>query len=205
MPAPIHLQQMYTHTLNPLKGWPSPTALDFTAGISVEVTNKRNSGDLPPDYVLHAGMVCSLHPTDNKLVPGVRGHAMPLFIFQGELAADVYRPNPNDVGWIAINPSGRIACLVATGAYELETTEFVDTLSYQVNDLLRSPTKGANAGKLTNANAVAACDTNDPGTNSVAIVGVVSRPPYTNAYGRRVIAFWPVWYPGRANEPESST
>ena len=70
--------------------------------------------------------------------------------------------------------------LVATGAYELTSTEFVaDT--YAPNDALTSDTAGANAGLLKKGTMY-----------TDMIVGIVSRGQVDNGYGFDSIAFWPV-------------
>lgn len=173
--------QMFDHMLNPVKGWPSPYALDFRA--------KAAAGqDIKP------GCCCSLDANGN-LVLGVVRHRMGLFAFQGTSSLDVVQ-NANE-HWVSVNPSGNIMCLVATGGYELETTEFDTTQTYNRNDPLRARTTD---GKLTNQNVVLFSQTNNPATDSTAVVGIVSRGRFKNAYGRDVLAFWPVWAPGRATE-----
>lgn len=175
--------QMFDHMLNAAKGWPSMTALDYQARISANV-----------QYDMRAGQISHLN-TAGELEPGVQLTQMPLFMFQGANDFDVNAAG-NDQ-WTPTSPSGRVMCLVATGAYELETTEFISGLVFQPNQLLRSPT-----GNTSGDEFLSGMLRNDSmGTlytsNMVANVGVVSRGLFTNVYGRQVVAFWPIYLPGR--------
>lgn len=176
--------QMFEFMLNPVKGWPHQAALDYHAKAASGVT-------------IRAGMACSLNAA-GELVPGVVRHRMGMFAFTSGNEFDV---STNYGGqWHVQIPQGNLLCLVATGAYELQTTEFDSAQTYNINDPLRAESTGANAGKLTNAGVVLASQTNTPATSSTAVVGIVSRPVARNAYGKNVLSFWPVWYPGRATE-----
>lgn len=177
---PIPTTQMFTNRLNPLKGWPSPYALDYVAYPAPGV-------DIKP------GSCCSLN-NQGQLVLGARRHHMPLFVIQGTQSHDVVRVHTTV--WHTVTPSGKINCLVATGAYELQTTEFDSTQTYNFNDPLRTLADG----RLTNQGVVLASQTNTPNTNSTAVVGIVSQPVMRDATGSMVLSFWPVWYPGRATE-----
>jgi hypothetical protein len=162
---------MFDHELNPVKGWWDMHALDKRVAISDQngVTVVR-------------GMVGYIDPTTSKfLVGGVNG-SMPLFAFQGENDFDAN----SDVGNIS---GGYLNTLVATGGYELETTEFVDGETYDVNTPLICGTAG-DIGKVT------------PGTGWNAaeqVVGIVSEAgPRTNDHGKEVVKFWPVFIPDRS-------
>lgn len=197
------MAQMYDHQLNATKGWPSPSALDYSAKKSADV-----------DYDLRAGQVCHLN-ADGELEPGCRRWQVPLFIFQGSTEFDTDNSSQNDE-WYPITPSGNIMCLVGLGAYELWTTEFDTTLTYAVGDPLRSPVGNTSgdellSGILTNADVLTVVDTiasaGDKYTNicGIATAGIaagrtVTGPEYTNAYGKAVLAFWPVWFPGHPTE-----
>lgn len=186
LPYPV---QMYIHTLNPLKGWPSPTALDFTGKVHSAVT-------IYPLYggrCVHVDSVAPAPygPGTSGGVPlfktGVVGQQMGIFLFQGSADYDV--ANPGGTDWYAIAPIGINSGLVATGAYELESTEFDQTQIYLPNQPVRAisaDTSASTGGLLTNAGFTF-------GTN--AYVGVVSRGTYANAYGQASLAFWPVYAP----------
>lgn len=175
------MSQMYERMLNPLKGWPNPACLDYVAKAA-------------PNVNIASGACCSLNSA-GQLVLGVVRHHMGLFVFRGTSAADVSNPGGNY--WTAITPTGAMVCLVASGSYELETTEFDTTRTYAINDLLRARTTD---GKLTNENVVLFSQTNTPASSATAVVGIVSRPVTVRNDGVRYLAFWTVWAPGRANE-----
>lgn len=185
-------EQMYTHMLNAEKGWPSQTALDFSAKISANV-----------DFDMPAGRCCHLN-SSGELEPGVVRWQMPLFIFQGANSFDV---NPSGGGqWWPATPTGKVMALVATGGYELWTTEYDTDLTYNRNDPLRAPTGNTagdedTAGVLTNDDVLTVVDTIASASDKyTAIVGIVSQGVKTNAYGVSVLCFWPVYHPGHPTE-----
>lgn len=196
--------QMFDRTLTPLKGWPSQTALDFDATLSSNV-NIGGTGQPP-----QSGMC--IHNTANGFEMGANLTQMAIFLWPSYGDFDVSNPGvpagvalggttTNLPAWIPIRPSGKLLGLVATGGYELETTEFDTTQTYTINQTLRAVTSNtdANAGKLTNQNASAGQGFGSPGVNVIytdSIVGVVSRGTYTNSHGKQVLAFWPVYLPG---------
>lgn len=168
MPGTIVPAQMFDHMLDPKKGWPSPYALDKAAAPDTGVTG------------INAGTGVSLSASTGLLVKGLGvAGAMPMWAFQGQNEFDVN----GDVGNII---SGVVNCLVATGAYELETTEY-SGVSFAVQDPLTLNGSGqvvAAAGGIT-------------GTDDIC--GIVSTAgPLTNAYGKQTVRFWPVYMPSRA-------
>jgi hypothetical protein len=174
---------MFDHMLNPSKGWSHMAALDFQARISANV-----------QYRMRAGQVGHINLA-GEIEPGVSLYQMGLFIFQG--ADDLDVNNQGNDQWTPISPSGRVMCLVASGGYELESTEFITSLTFQPNNLLRSPVGNTPpdeflSGMLRNDAIPAPLY----GVAAPAIVGVVSRGRFRNAYGRDVLAFWPRWLPG---------
>lgn len=179
MPNPA---QMFDHTLDALKGWPAPNALDFVAKLSTNVT-------LTP---VPAGRC--VHNTASGFEMGVILTQMPIFLLNGSTDADV--ANAGGDLWTAIAPAGFLSGLVATGGYELETTEFDTAQTYALNDHLKAidDNAGATGGTLTNQSL----GTLYHASNMEARVGVVSRGKRTNAYGKSVLSFWPVYLPGSA-------
>lgn len=180
--------QMFLHTLNPLKGWPSPHALDFTGKLSANVTvNPVNAG-----RVVHVSTIVSGVP---QLELGCVGPQMAIFLFQASNDYDVSNPGgPAGTDWYAIAPKGINSGLVATGSYELETTEFDQAQTYLPNQPLRSPalnTDATNGGILTNQ-GIGVASTH---SFTAAFCGVVSRGVYRNAYGQLALAFWPIYNP----------
>jgi len=165
MPGTNEPAQMFDFELNQRKGWPSPQAVDYHAAYAPGVTGVR------------AGMVCSLN-ANGLFQVGVAGNAMAIFMLQNQADFDVL----SDVG----NVSGGVASgLVAAGAYELQSTEFVDA-NYAPNDPLTVQAAGDDAGKL-----VAGTPYTDP------IVGVVSGGVSTSEHDASIdlLAFWPVYLP----------
>jgi hypothetical protein len=165
MPGTNEPAQMFDFELNQKKGWPSPYAVDYAAEYASGVTGVK------------AGMVCSLD-ANGKLQKGVTGTAMAIFILQNQSDFDVLSDKGNVSGGVG---SG----LVAAGAYELQSTEFVDGV-YAPNDPLTVETAGADAGKLKVGTEYA-----DP------IVGVVSAGVTTSEHDATIslLAFWPVYLP----------
>lgn len=169
MPGTFTPAQMFDHELNPRKGWPSPYAVDYAA----------EWADGETTYAF-AGRVVSLN-ANGKFVAGLSGNsAMAIFLFQNYTDFDVR----SDVG----NISGeRGSGLVAIGAYELQSTEFVaDT--YAPNDLLTvddGAITPADVGKLK------------AGTLTDPIVGVVSSGQSDSEHNASIkfLAFWPVYQP----------
>lgn len=180
-------RQMTTHTLDAIKGWPSPHAVDFAAKLSANVT-------IDPVF---AGRVAHLNNSGEYEMglPDVSraGHT-PIFLFQNSDDPDVSNPGGNpatEAGvWVAVSPTGKIMGLVAHGAYELESTEFepaADVGTYNPGDCLTAVANNSNAttgGRITKGTAY-----------DVPLCGTVSRGVRTNSHGRAALAFWPVWLP----------
>lgn len=169
-------RSMTAYTLNALKGWPSMTALDYSA--EFDATIAAASKDVVP------GSVVSLN-SSGKYVLGVgNSNVMPMFVFNGSYDPDVVNPAGDpatDKGvWVAINPTGQALALVATGAYELVSTAYTGS-SFPPNTPLTAATgTGSTAGLL----AAGTINTN-------MIVGLVSRGLVDNGYGTTGLAFWP--------------
>jgi hypothetical protein len=164
---------MTAYTLNALKGWPAPAAVDFNTEFDPSIVTW-----VPPGSVVHLN-------ANGQYDLGVGNLAvMPLFMFNASDDPDVVNNNGGDPStdkgaYVPINPTGQAMALVAVGAYELVSTAFVAG-SYPPNTPLTSPTSGANAGLLTAGTLY---------TNM--IVGFVSRGIVDNGYGSDAVAFWP--------------
>jgi len=160
--------QMYDHELNPVKGWPSPAAVDKSAEIASGVSG------------IYAGMVVSLD-SNGKWIRGADGAAMPCFAFQNDSDFDVLSDRGNISG-------GNLMALPAAGAYELESTEYVGS-GFGVNiPLTAENTAGDDQGKLK-VTTLGSAD---------LIVGVCNRGPTANEYNKNMVRFWPVYLPKRA-------
>jgi hypothetical protein len=193
---PIGTRQMTDHTLEAPKGWPRPSAVDFTATI--------NASDLADQIatakgVVAAGSLVSLNAT-GEFIMGCLPTAMPMWLLQNSDDPDVSLATPvvNSVagGWVPVAPTGRITALVAIGAYELSTTEFDQTATYAPNHLLMSADNTAAnlaSGKIVNGGALG---------NAECIVGVCSQVWTTasarNSHNQFELSFWPVYMPYQA-------
>ena len=175
MPAP---DQMFEHGLDVKKGWFGMTSLDHAAKMASGVA-----------YAVPAGRVVHLNSV-GAFEPGVAGTQMGVFLIAGSNAADVSNPGTTAGGLFmhqAISPTGVVSGLVATGGYEIATTEFAN-LSYAPNDLLKAPVSGGAAveGVLSNASVI---------PYVTAVCGVVSTGKATNHNGVSTLSFWPVYLP----------
>ena len=84
---------------------------------------------------------------------------------------------------------GKITAIPCTGGYEIETTEFDDSVTYYPNDVLVAGT-GDNLGKVVQGTA----STADIGT--APVVGFVSRATFTvDSYQQKRISFWTNFIP----------
>jgi len=169
-------RQMTANTLNALKGWPQMNAVDYHTAFDSSIP----SADLP----VLAGSVLSLNAAGNYILGVGTTPVMPLFSFNSSDDPDVSNDGGDastDAGvWIPIAPTGQSMALVATGAYELVSTAFVDG-AYPPNTPLTADVSGGTApGKL-----VAGIRYTD------MIVGIVSRGVVNNGYGKNALAFWP--------------
>jgi hypothetical protein len=135
--------QMFDRALTPLKGWPSQTALDFDAPLSTNVN--INSTNSPPQ----SGMC--VHNTAAGFEMGANLTKMAIFLWPSHSDFDVSNPGvpagtvlggttANPPGWVPWRPTGKLVGLVATGGYELETTEFDTAQTYVINQTLRAVT-----------------------------------------------------------------
>lgn len=171
MPGTIVPAQSFDHQLDGRKGWPSPYALDKTVQADTLVTG------------IAAGMGLYLDSVSGLAKRGHVNGVMALFAFQNQNDFDVNGDVGNTIG-------NNINTLVATGAYELETTEFVG-VAFAPNDVLSIENgAGVDQGKLRLAVGGLA--------GAEGIVGVVSEAgPDSNEHGVSVLRFWPVYLPKR--------
>jgi len=167
--------QMFDHTQIELSGRSLTYPLDFGAPVA------------PAETVLvKQGGVCSLNAS-GQMVTGLgdgvgRGAVdgwtpMALIAIQGVEEFDVTSDYGNFSGGVQ---SG----LVASGGYEIETTEFVAG-TYLPNEPLTFGLT-TNRGKVEHAGAK---------YSDVQVLGVVSRAVKANEYDKDVLAFWSVFCP----------
>ena len=99
-------------------------------------------------------------------------------------------------------PKGVAVGLVATGGYELQTTEYNTALSYAPNQLLTTMSTSGNEGKLTNASVTQyttwVCGVTSFGTPKRTIDTAPTGPVTANAYKVPVLTFWSFFLPAAA-------
>lgn len=200
MPTP---RQMFTNALNALKGFIEEYALDFKGRLHNDVVVR-----VPAGSVVHLAGWESLRGVNANAMdvvglfktgtPKQGGNpVMGIFVWQSSDDFDVTNdggdPSSNDGAlWIGIVPARRgvLNGLVASGPYELQTTEYDTTKTYTANALLYGEPNDTNtnlpwAGRLTTDNG--------GGTNPRTVCGVVSRGVVTNYNDVSVLSFWSVF------------
>jgi len=180
-------RQMTDQTLNALHGWPSPSAVEYSAEFHPGIP----AADLP----VPAGSVVSLNAAGRYILGVGALDVMPLFLFHNSndpvVGNDGGDPATAVGGWLSIIPAGGggpsgvgngAMSLVGNGAYELVSTAFVTTAAYPPNQMLTANLSGnPEPGYLR------------PGVrNTDTIVGMVSRGVVDNGYGKDALAFWPL-------------
>lgn len=162
--------QSFDNELNPVKGWPSPYGLDKSAPIA--------SGS--PGAGILKGMCVSLDVNGN-FIRGCPNGSMPMFAFPNGSDFDV----SSDFGNIS---GGHLVALVATGAFELQTTEFLGAGLTPNVPLTTELSDAPNIGRLK-ATTIGSTD---------MIVGIVSvAAPFKNDHGKMFLQFWPCFLPHR--------
>ena len=165
--------QMYDHSLVTIKGPSRLNRLDYAIAPAV-------GADFRP------GMAVSIDSVNGLIIPGVPAgtggnRPMPMFAIQ-----DV---NSYDANSDRNNMSGGVnSALVATGGFEVESTEYKSAQTvYPPNTLLKASV-APNAGRIEPAAA-------SPYTGGVCIIGVVSKGVNTNRDGITALRFWTVYLP----------
>jgi len=158
--------QNYDHVLNVISGSDGMHDLQYYAAPA--------SGE---DFV--KGSVCYVDSSGN-LVAGGAASVMPMWAITG---VDDFDAN-SDVGNIS---GGVVSCFVATGGYEIFTTEFDSTSTYNPNQLLTVDT--GTAGYVTASEAT---------YNDTVIVGCVSAGVQTDVYAQSVLHFWTMFIPANS-------
>lgn len=180
MPAPDLLTE---HGLDVKKGWFDMASLDYSAKLASAVT-----------FAVKRGRVVHVD-SNGEFRPGAHNTNVAIFLLNGSDDADVSNPGTTAGGRFmhqAVAPTGKMSGLVATGGYEIASTEFDSARTYTPGDLLTATASNSNAttgGVLTN-NSVTQYVT--------PVVGVVSSGKATNHNGISALSFWTVWLPGEA-------
>jgi hypothetical protein len=183
MPAPNLLTE---NGLDVKKGWFDMASLDYAAKLSTTVS-----------FPVQRGRVVHVN-SNGDFVPGAHKTCPAIFLLNGSEDADVSNPGTTAAGnfmHLAVAPTGKMSGLVATGGYEISTTEFVTGNTYAPGDLLSA----------TRANASTPASTDGRVTNysvtqfTTPVVGVVSSGAGKNHNGIQALSFWCVWLPGATN------
>jgi hypothetical protein len=165
---------MFDHSIIELSGRSQMYALDFSAeAASGESVRQGGVLTLNANGKFVSGLGAGV------LATALVAHNAPMAIFaiQGTNEFDAN----SDIG----NMSGGVQSgLVATGGYEIQTTEFVVGI-YKPNDLLTFAV-GADIGKVTLSADL---------YSSNHVLGVVSRGSSTNADNKSVLSFWTTHMP----------
>ena len=185
MPGTLTPGQMFDHTEIELSGRSMSYPLDFASQASQGETIPVMQGGLLTlddngQFVTGLGAGVANGPIDGKT-------PMALIAIQGR---DEFDAN-SDVG----NISGGVQSgLVASGGYEIDSTEFVadtylpnEPLTFAVGE---DVTAAAYRGLITKAPAK---------YSTVQVMGVVSRGVRTNADEKQALAFWSVFCPAVNN------
>lgn len=178
----------FEHGIDIKKGWFDMASLDYSAKLGTVGYN------VPRGRVVHLEHVAG----KEVFLPGVRATDVAIFLLNGSTDADVSNPGTTASGRFvqqAISPSGKLSGVVATGGYEIDSTEFDSTRSYVAGDLLTAPT-GASSGDAATGGVL----TNNGVVQYVnPVVGVVSSGKHTNHNGIPTLSFWSVYLPGAAS------
>ena len=182
MPGTLTPAQDYDHVLNIISGSDGMHDLQFTESVTTDSDcNSWNRGSI----------VC----TDNDYLGGSVvlwnggwDACMPLWAINATYDLDVN----SDIGNFNEN---RVTTIVATGGYEIFTTEFVPSGDGYVPNEFLTWASGTDWGRVKPASF--------PNYNDTDIVGCVSRGITTDVYGQEVLNFWTMFIPSlKAIPPE---
>jgi hypothetical protein len=187
------VSQMFEQALDAPKGWFYLSALDKSAPLEPAL--------LAGATAVPAGRCASLNSLGEFVLGLDVNQAMPIFLWNGKDHPDVSNsgvsPTTSITHWVAISPTGVMSGLVATGGYELQTTEFDTAQTYAPNDALTPAATGIltnQAITLYTTPVVGVCSWHNNEDNEP--VTPASSPVGTNAHGVTTLSFWPVYLPG---------
>jgi hypothetical protein len=177
MPGNLTPGQMFDHSLTELSGRSTMHALDFSAAPAA-------------DEAVYEGGVVTLD-SNGQFVAGLGAGVAATTVFQHNAPMAIFAiqgTNEFDANSDVGNMSGGVQSgIVASGGYEIQTTEYVAG-TYNPNDLLTFA-EGDDRGKVT---------ISKDSYSDNHVLGVVSRGVETNADSKSVISFWTVFCPAVA-------
>lgn len=175
-------RQMFDNMLDGIKGWPSPYALDKHGNVA--------DGE---DTIL-PGQVISLN-ANGRFQLGLECNAMPIFAWPRSDDFDVVGDDGNLVGAGNGSPTDgapipNIMGLVATGSYEVQSTEYDSAETYAPNTPLTAGVPGA-------ADEGTIKPTSDGNFYGETVCGVVSDGVVGSEHSHAInlLQFWTVFVP----------
>lgn len=187
--------QMFEQALDVMKGWFHGHALDKSAKLSAALLNSATA--------VPAGRVAHLN-SDGEFELGPTGHQMPIYLWNGKNHPDVYNPGTSPITsvqhWVAIAPTGVMSGLVATGGYELQTTEFDSEQSYACNDLLTCDANGVLTNDSVTQYTTLVCGIASSHVQEEAdpLSPANGNPVGYNSHGVQTLTFWSYFLPASA-------
>jgi len=174
------------------------TFCEPVGGVTGPLVKIRPAASSDTDKIV-SGRVVSLDNDGNFALGLTKDGAMPAFVFRGTEAPSVYDALAGTGKWISSSYGSNVMAFVATGGFELQTTEFDGTQTYYPNDPL---TVDNTTGKLTNQGAtlyavdvVGICSVHENPPNNIEPFKTGEPPCGRNANLASVLTFWPVYLP----------
>jgi len=187
------MAQAFDHTLEPVHGGQAGPLVKHRPIASTSLT------------AAYAGRVGYLD-SDGNLAVGVptAKTQMPLYILRGIESPSVY-DSLAGTSWVPVTANGaRAITLVATGGFEVQTTEYDTEGAYNPNTYLTVDSTGkVTPASLTNLYAsgspwiVGICSIHENSQNYADPFNTASTPTGTNANRKNVLTFWTYFLPGK--------
>jgi hypothetical protein len=184
---------MYEHELDPVKGWWDERQLTYNA------PPYETGGTFQTVLAGQCGHIDATSGAFRLGLPDSAGVCMPLFARANSADNDVRRVEGNISGqassYDGSNPESLfigLPLLVATGGYELGTTEFASGTTFAINDILSSDLDNGELDSLTVGGL------NEDLADRMGC-GIVSQGVKANKHGINMLYFWacPVWPAGQ--------
>lgn len=177
---------MYDHMCDPVGGYAGPL-----------VKNRPvNSSALENAY---AGRVVSLNDSGEFVMAnGGSGNPMPLFLLKGIESPSAYDSQAG-TDWVPVTTQLTVfPALVATGGFEVQTTEYETNQTYDPNTPLTATATGLlTPGAFYTDWIVGICSVGENAQNIDAPLGPssIDSPLAVNAHRKTVLTFWTMFLP----------